>query len=232
MITDELKSNDGYYKELKEDLIDTYVRKYLQIVIEFIDFVVQDNYKHKEGYQNYILVKGLESMSHIFILFMMYTCNIDMACQNTNKAYYYYIEFIEQIHKDEHYFLRFNSRDAILFIYKKTIYEMIPSYITSGSISLKNTTILKTLRSRIDMLNEGLLYILLDVRKETDTLHSVEEKDKFIAKYTGEVKGYFEHQIHNHNLSTSVQTYENYRNNHTNLTVLEILQNIKQQLSV
>lgn len=166
MITDDIKLSDGYYKSLQESQINKYIEKYIFIVSEFVEFLINDRYKHKEGYQNYVLVKGLESLLHIYMMIMMYTCNIDMACLNMNKAYYYYIEFIEQIHKDDNYFLRFNLRDAILFIYKKTIYELIPTYVNDFKVSDKNNSILETIRKRLEIVNEVIIYYLLDIRNE------------------------------------------------------------------
>lgn len=45
------------------------------------------------------------------------------------KAYYFYIEFIEQISDNNVTFLQLSSRDAILFVYKRTIFELNNEYI-------------------------------------------------------------------------------------------------------
>lgn len=182
MITDDIKLSDGYYKELKESQINKYIEKYIFIVSEFVEFLINDRYKHKEGYQNYVLVKGLESLLHIYMMIMMYTCNVDMACLNMNKAYYYYIEFIEQIHKDENYFLRFNLRDAILFIYKKTIYELIPTYVNDFTVSDVNKNILEKMRCKLEVVNEYIIYYLLDIRLEFDKTEIETKKMEYRKK--------------------------------------------------
>ena len=55
---------------------------------------------------------------------MYYTKNLDVAYYHSQKSFYFYIEFIGQISEDQHTFLQLNSRDAMMFVYKKTIYEI------------------------------------------------------------------------------------------------------------
>ena len=47
-----------------------------------------------------------------------------MVYFHCKKAYYYYIEFIGQISDDSHSYLQLTSKDATLFVYKKTIFEV------------------------------------------------------------------------------------------------------------
>jgi hypothetical protein len=49
---------------------------------------------------------------------------MDIAFYHSQKAFYFYIEFIEQINHDQNAYLKLNSKDAILFVYKKTIYDI------------------------------------------------------------------------------------------------------------
>ena len=53
-----------------------------------------------------------------------YTKNLDLTFYHTQKAYFFYIEFIEQIYDDNVTFLRLSSRDALMFVYKKTIFDI------------------------------------------------------------------------------------------------------------
>lgn len=54
----------------------------------------------------------------------MYTKNLNITYIQCQKAVYYYIEFICQIGDSSHSFLQLNSKDATLFVYKKTIFEI------------------------------------------------------------------------------------------------------------
>jgi hypothetical protein len=75
-------------------------------------------------YFKFILIRGLETISTIFRLILFFTKNISLAIYHSQKAFYVYIEFIEQISDVQNSFLQLTSRDAVLFVYKKTIFEI------------------------------------------------------------------------------------------------------------
>lgn len=76
----------------------------------------------------FITERGLDTISHVFILLLFYTKNLNMTYYHSQKAFYYYIEFIEQITGDTNC-LKLNSTDAMMFVYKKTIFEINQKYI-------------------------------------------------------------------------------------------------------
>ena len=49
---------------------------------------------------------------------------MDLTYYHSQKAFYFYVEFIEQISTDQNSFLQLSSREASLFVYKKTIFEI------------------------------------------------------------------------------------------------------------
>jgi hypothetical protein len=55
-----------------------------------------------------------------------------MAYYHSQKAFYYYTEFIGQITGDQNVFLQLTSRDAMMFVYKKTIFEIHNDYKKSN----------------------------------------------------------------------------------------------------
>jgi hypothetical protein len=55
----------------------------------------------------------------------MYTCNLQLTYHHCQKSYSYYIEFIGQIGDDAVTYLQLNSKDAALFVYKKTIFDIL-----------------------------------------------------------------------------------------------------------
>ena len=76
-------------------------------------------------------------------MLLIYTKNLDIVYYNCQKSYIYYIEFIGQIGEDNHSFLQLNSKDAALFVYKKTIFEInndIRTNYTCDNISDKLLT--------------------------------------------------------------------------------------------
>ena len=90
------------------------------------------NYKEvmmkNKTYYLFIFERGLETLIHVFSVIFYYTKNLELTFYHTQKAYYFYIEFIEQISDDNVTFLQLSSRDAILFVYKKTIFDLNNEY--------------------------------------------------------------------------------------------------------
>tara|TARA_Y100000287_G_scaffold181787_1_gene178361 strand:- start:3826 stop:4542 length:717 start_codon:yes stop_codon:yes gene_type:complete len=79
-------------------------------------------------YFAYVCVKGLETLTHVFRMLLLYSKNLDITFYNCKKALYYYLEFIGQIGEDNHEFLKLTSNDASLFVYKKTVFSVNQSY--------------------------------------------------------------------------------------------------------
>ena len=81
------------------------------------------NIKNKQ-YYIFIFERGIETLIHVFSMIFFYTKNLDLTFYHSQKAYYFYIEFIEQISDDNITFLQLSSKDAVMFVYKKTIFEL------------------------------------------------------------------------------------------------------------
>ena len=84
-------------------------------------------------YRNYIYLQGMKCINHIFIFILQYTNNMAFTYYHCEKGIYYFTEFITQI-ENENSFLKLTSTDSIIFVYKKTIYNMNKKLI-NGSIS-------------------------------------------------------------------------------------------------
>jgi hypothetical protein len=103
------------------------------------------NIKNKQ-YYIFIFERGIETLIHIFSIIFYYTKNLDLTFYHSQKAYYFYIEFIEQISDDNITFLKLSSTDAVMFVYKKTIFELnnerkkTMSFLTADEISIISYT--------------------------------------------------------------------------------------------
>jgi len=95
---------------------------------------------------NFIILRGLETTTHVFKYVLVYTQNLEAAFHHAQKAIYYYLEFITQVAEQKNAFLQLSSRDAITYVYKKTIY-------------LINN--LESKKSKNDIINTMNLYIQL-----------------------------------------------------------------------
>jgi hypothetical protein len=115
---------NNYNKELKYDLNEM-IKTYDTLMVHYLKYIEEQNLINNK----YMVNKGIVSLTNIFRMILLYTKNLNLAFYQSQKAYYYYIEFIEQIRQDKNAFLRLNVKDAIMFIYKKTIYNVNDEYI-------------------------------------------------------------------------------------------------------
>jgi hypothetical protein len=127
MKNNELQNIDNYNKGIINDEIEIYI-KYTHVIAQYLLFGIETIKNHNSEYVKYILNKGLFTISYVFKMLLMYTCNLELTYHHCQKSYSYYIEFIGQIGDDAVTYLQLNSKDAALFVYKKTIFE-IPDQI-------------------------------------------------------------------------------------------------------
>jgi len=120
--------NIDNYKPLVRNTSQEILTKFTQVIIEYMLLISEKiNIKNKHYYV-FIFERGIDAIIHIFSMIYFYTKNLDLTVYHSQKAYYFYIEFIEQISDDNITFLQLNSKDALLFVYKKTIYDLNNEY--------------------------------------------------------------------------------------------------------
>ena len=102
--------------------------KYIGLIHEIIENATDNIFIQKELYLKYILITAIKNTCYIYNFLLLYTKNLDLTIYHTQKSILYYIEFIGQIGDDNHSFLKLNSKDATLFIYKKTIFDVNQDY--------------------------------------------------------------------------------------------------------
>ena len=116
------------YKAKNTYSLQDILTKFVSLSVEYLSFIGEKiNMKNQECYK-FIIMRGLETIIHVFSILFYYTKNLDLTYYHSQKAYYFYIEFIEQISDDNVSFLQLSSRDATTFVYKKTIYELNNEY--------------------------------------------------------------------------------------------------------
>lgn len=120
--------NTSNYKSCIENSISEILNKYVEVIIEYMRFISEKIMMKNKSYYRFIFERGLETISHVFSVIFYYTKNLELTFYHTQKAYYFYVEFIEQISDDNVTFLQLSSRDAILFVYKKTIFDLNNEY--------------------------------------------------------------------------------------------------------
>jgi hypothetical protein len=149
------------YKKIINDPIHNIVEKYYLLVNEYLNFIT-DNIAFKNvAYTKFIIERGIETITHVFNVLLYYTQNLDVAYFHGQKAFYFYVEFIGQISEDKHSFLQLSSRDASMFVYKKTIFELNNEMRkTSGPLSPSSVEKLDTLNLNTMIFKNLYSYIL------------------------------------------------------------------------
>ena len=112
------------YNPLIKNSSQEILTKFVEVIIEYMRLISEKiNIKNKQ-YYIFIFERGIETLIHIFSMIFYYTKNLELTFYHSQKAYYFYVEFIEQISDDNITFLQLSSRDALMFVYKKTIFEL------------------------------------------------------------------------------------------------------------
>lgn len=120
--------NTSNYKAVIENSVSEILTKFVEVIIEYMRFISEKIMMKNKPYYRFIFERGIETLIHVFSVIFYYTKNLELTFYHTQKAYYFYIEFIEQISDDNVTFLQLSSRDAILFVYKKTIFDLNNEY--------------------------------------------------------------------------------------------------------
>lgn len=141
--------------------------KYIGLIHEFIEHSTENIFIQKSDYLKYILITGIKNILYIFNFIILYTKNLDLTIYHTQKAMLYYIEFIGQIGDDNHSFLKLNTKDATLFIYKKTIFDINNDFRKTYDESEETKIKMKNLHLYIDCYNTALI----------NTINYIEFKD-------------------------------------------------------
>ena len=120
--------NTSNYKEVFNNSVPEILNKFVDVILQYMRFISEKIIMKNKLYYRFIFERGIETLIHVFSVILYYTKNLELTFYHTKKAYYFYIEFIEQISDDNVTFLQLSSRDATMFVYKKTIFDLNNEY--------------------------------------------------------------------------------------------------------
>ena len=164
-----------------------YHESYINIITDYLEYANEHVAIQNNVYYYFIIQRGLLSISHIFHFVFLYTKNIDLTLIHCKKALYYFIEFIGQIGDETHSYLQLNSKDASLFIYKKTIFEINSEHRKCFTLTKKEKQFLYILNSMNIIYNEIILFILQEkpfevLKKEIAINYATQHTKKILNK--------------------------------------------------
>jgi len=174
-------SNVDNYKPVFMTSIQDILTKFVSVIIEYMKFMCEKIRMKNKHYYRFIFERGVETVIHVFTNILFYTKNLDLAFYHSQKAYYFYIEFIEQISDENITFLQLSSRDAILFVYKKTLFEINQEYKKSlPELSNDDKNIISTMDTHIAIYKKIIRHIISD--PDFNYTNNVDHIDKNCGK--------------------------------------------------
>lgn len=159
-----ISNNDNYKQHINYNL-ENIVEKYLSILTEYFKHLEDNNFNIYNRYYKYIIINGINCINNIFKILLLYTNNIELVLYHTQKSFIYYIEFITQIGDENNNFLQLNSKDATLFVYKKTIFEINNDIRKDFSIKKDNREILDNINNYI-LLSKKIIDDFININDE------------------------------------------------------------------
>ena len=150
--------------------------KYFNLVKEYLVQCVDTIFMENQQYFKYIICKGIETISHVFKIILLYTKNLDLTYYHCQKSFYYYVEFIGQIGDDNHSFLQLNSKDAALFVYKKTIFDINNEYRKDFVSEINTNIIMNNIYLIVEIYTTCFSDIILNLCEELIEKHRIIKK--------------------------------------------------------
>lgn len=165
-----LNNIENYNKEICDNEYIIFL-KYISLIHELIDSSVDNIYLTNPNYIKYILKKGINNTVCIFNLLLLYTKNLDIVTYHSEKSILFFIEFISQISDINQNLLKLNVKDACLFVYKKTIFEIDNEFRNTYEESYNTKSKIEILELYIEMYNNIIMKVIdnFDFSKNTLT---------------------------------------------------------------
>ncbi len=102
--------------------------KYVGKIHDLMELSLEKLFHLSDEYFKHIVVQGIKTIHYVYYMLILYTKNLDLTTHHTQKAVQYYVEFMSQIGEGNNNYISLTSKDAVLFVYKKTIFEINQDY--------------------------------------------------------------------------------------------------------
>ena len=118
-----IENSNNYLSNYTVDENEIFSR-YMTIVNEFLTQTKESIKPNNDQYFLHIIITGVETITHVYRLLLLYTKNSELVCYNCKKSVYYYIEFICHLSTSNCAILKLTVKDASLFVYRKTVFAI------------------------------------------------------------------------------------------------------------
>ena len=167
---------ENFCKKLQDKPIDI-LNNYFKIIMEYLQYMFENIKIKNINYYRFILIRGIETINNVFSYILFYTQNLELTIYHIQKSFYFYVEFIQQTSSEQNVFLELSSRDATMYVYRKTIFELNNEFRKNYVLNNKETN------EKIDVVNkylETLKAIIYNILCKNEFYESSE-----INKYLG-----------------------------------------------
>lgn len=173
----------NYKKVITPKILYDSIKIYISISGQCVRYLLKNLKTTNKEYLKFIIDRGLTTLEHIHNMIFMYTKNSEMLQHHLEKGYLYYVEFVSQIGEDTNSYIKLNSKDATLFVYKKTIYDINQEYRNNMTLTKENKDYMKKMKVFTEIYNL-LILNLMDIL--LDDMIKSQEKLKEYMKYSKE----------------------------------------------
>jgi hypothetical protein len=138
------------------------IHKYCSLIREYFLLIQQSETFKMADHSTTSIYTGLTIIHRVFEYILLKVNNIEHAYHHSQKCYYYYLEYIDQLYKSElsH---KLNHIDTVMFVFKKTIFDIYnnDTNSTTNIMSLNNENLILTHTDRKQILSS--LYHFVNV---------------------------------------------------------------------
>jgi len=174
--------NVGNFKKVLDNNINEVINKYNELLIEYLKFII-DNIKIKNIiYLKFIIIRGLETITSVFHHLIYYTNNLHLTFFHCQKSFYYYVEFIDQISDEQNVYLQLSSKDAVTYVYKKTIYDLNNEQIKNNVSNNESENKYVKINIYVKIF-KSILIKVIDCDIDSLLLINEKEKTNYIEKF-------------------------------------------------
>lgn len=156
-----LHNFENYNKELNQEC--RYIfNQFIELNNNFLFLSMENIQIQDEPFKQYVIKKGIETIEHMFNFLIYYTLNNEITYYHCEQGYMYYVEFIGQmIINGDNTGFSLTSKDAILFVLKKTIFEISKEYRENNPINEKDEKKIKLIK-QLTTTYKNLLFLYID----------------------------------------------------------------------
>lgn len=145
------------------------ITKYVEVIKEYFELMTQSTIIKGLANPNDNLFIGINAVHRVFEYILIKTNNIDTAYYYSQKACYSYLEYLEQINKSE-LASAFTHMDAIICVYKQTIFDIYDGENSSNNNSSAINNLLSLNTEKINITQTEVRTLLNIIFKFTKIL--------------------------------------------------------------